>query len=78
MTASAPSSLGCRDASTARRPTLTGRGPAVRAGSSTVSVDVPIVLQDERLTSSEADELLARRERDWRKRKRSSTPWPRH
>lgn len=30
---------------------------------------VPIVLQDERLTSHEADELLARRERDWRKRK---------
>lgn len=37
----------------------------------TATVDVPIVLQDERLTSSEADELLARRERDWRRRKRS-------
>jgi putative Holliday junction resolvase len=34
------------------------------------TIDVPIVLQDERLTSSEADELLARRERDWRRRKR--------
>ena len=32
-------------------------------------VDVPITLQDERLTSHEADELLAGRERDWRKRK---------
>ena len=30
---------------------------------------VPIVLQDERLTSRAADELLARRERDWRRRK---------
>jgi putative holliday junction resolvase len=32
-------------------------------------VTVPISLQDERLTSHEADELLARRERDWRRRK---------
>lgn len=32
-------------------------------------VAVPITLQDERLTSHEADELLAQRERDWRKRK---------
>ena len=32
-------------------------------------VDVPVVLQDERLTSYEADSLLARREKDWRKRK---------
>jgi putative Holliday junction resolvase len=32
-------------------------------------VTVPIALQDERLTSHEADELLARRERDWRRRK---------
>jgi putative Holliday junction resolvase len=30
---------------------------------------VPIVLQDERLTSHAADEWLAERERDWRKRK---------
>jgi putative Holliday junction resolvase len=29
----------------------------------------PVVLQDERLTSYEADGLLAMRERDWRKRK---------
>jgi len=36
----------------------------------TVAVDCPVVLQDERLTSSEADELLARREHDWRRRKR--------
>lgn len=33
------------------------------------AVTVPISLQDERLTSHEADELLAARERDWRKRK---------
>ena len=32
-------------------------------------VNVPIVLQDERLTSHEADALLAARERDWRRRK---------
>ncbi|MDQ3170883.1 MAG: Holliday junction resolvase RuvX, partial [Acidobacteriota bacterium] len=30
---------------------------------------LPVILQDERLTSHEADERLARRERDWRKRK---------
>ena len=32
-------------------------------------ITVPISLQDERLTSHEAEELLARRERDWRRRK---------
>jgi putative Holliday junction resolvase len=32
-------------------------------------IAVPIVLQDERLTSREADELLSKREKDWRKRK---------
>jgi putative Holliday junction resolvase len=32
-------------------------------------LSAPIVLQDERLTSHEAEELLAQRERDWRKRK---------
>jgi putative Holliday junction resolvase len=30
---------------------------------------VPITLQDERLTSHEADEILSQREPDWRKRK---------
>jgi putative Holliday junction resolvase len=30
---------------------------------------LPVVLQDERLTSREAESLLARREPDWRKRK---------
>ena len=30
---------------------------------------IPIATQDERLTSREADEWLAERERDWRKRK---------
>jgi putative Holliday junction resolvase len=33
------------------------------------AIPVPIALQDERLTSHEADELLARTERDWRRRK---------
>lgn len=32
-------------------------------------IDLPVVLQDERLSSHEADSLLARREKDWRKRK---------
>ena len=32
-------------------------------------VVTPITLQDERLTSHDADEILAQRERDWRKRK---------
>ena len=31
--------------------------------------DAPVVLQDERLTSHEAEQLLAAREPDWRKRK---------
>jgi putative Holliday junction resolvase len=34
------------------------------------TVSIPIALQDERLTSHQADELLAGRERDWRKRKK--------
>lgn len=32
-------------------------------------VAVPVVLQDERLSSHEADSLLSRSEKDWRKRK---------
>jgi putative Holliday junction resolvase len=32
-------------------------------------VVIPITLQDERLTSRDAEEILARRERDWRKRR---------
>jgi putative holliday junction resolvase len=32
-------------------------------------VGLPVVLQDERLTSREAESQLAQRERDWRKRK---------
>jgi putative Holliday junction resolvase len=32
-------------------------------------VVIPITLQDERLTSHDADEILAQREHDWRKRK---------
>jgi putative Holliday junction resolvase len=33
------------------------------------SIDLPVVLQDERLSSQEAESFLARREKDWRKRK---------
>jgi putative Holliday junction resolvase len=33
------------------------------------SLNVPVVLQDERLTSREAESALAAREKDWRKRK---------
>ena len=32
-------------------------------------IGVPVILQDERLTSHEAEARLATRERDWRKRK---------
>jgi putative Holliday junction resolvase len=32
-------------------------------------ITVPVVLQDERLSSTEAESRLARREKDWRKRK---------
>ena len=32
-------------------------------------VDVPVILQDERLSSTEAESRLARREKDWRRRK---------
>lgn len=33
-------------------------------------VSIPVALQDERLSSREAESLLALREKDWRKRKR--------
>jgi putative Holliday junction resolvase len=33
------------------------------------AIDVPVVLEDERLSSWEADRLLAEKEPDWRKRK---------
>jgi putative Holliday junction resolvase len=33
------------------------------------SIALPVVLQDERLSSHEAESFLARREKDWRKRK---------
>lgn len=32
-------------------------------------IEVPLVLQDERLSSHEAEQLLSRREKDWRRRK---------
>jgi putative holliday junction resolvase len=34
-----------------------------------LKVEVPVILQDERLSSTEAESRLARREKDWRKRK---------
>lgn len=34
-----------------------------------LQLNVPVVLQDERLSSTEAESRLARREKDWRKRK---------
>ena len=39
------------------------------AQSLTAKLDVPVILQDERLSSTEAEARLARREKDWRKRK---------
>jgi len=33
------------------------------------SIGIPVILQDERLSSREAESELARREKDWRKRK---------
>ena len=42
------------------------RGLAAQLGG---VIGVPVVLQDERLTSREAESLLARSEKDWRKRK---------
>ena len=39
------------------------------AGRLRATIDLPVVLQDERLSSHEAESLLARREKDWRKRK---------
>ncbi len=41
------------------------------AGRLREATPVPVYLQDERLTSHEAEALLARREKDWRKRKAS-------
>jgi len=34
------------------------------------AIDIPVILQDERLSSREAETELARHEKDWRKRKR--------
>jgi putative Holliday junction resolvase len=49
----------------------TDQTPRVRALASalTAQLSIPIVFQDERLTSREAESRLALRERDWRKRK---------
>jgi len=52
--------------------TPTEQTPAVEAFARAVARDsgVPVVLQDERLSSVEAESRLARRHRDWRARKR--------
>jgi putative Holliday junction resolvase len=52
--------------------TPTEQTPAVEAFARAVARDsgVPVVLQDERLSSVEAESRLARRHRDWRVRKR--------
>jgi putative Holliday junction resolvase len=42
---------------------------ALAARLRTLLIEVPLVLQDERLSSREAEALLARTEKDWRKRK---------
>lgn len=49
----------------------THQTPLVQAFASALKtqIDIPVVLQDERLSSHEAESLLARRETDWRKRK---------
>lgn len=51
--------------------TPTDQTPLVEAFAAAVGRDtgLPVVLQDERLTSVEAESRLARRERDWRARK---------
>ena len=60
---------GCRDCSTARRttrpPLVTAFVEALRA-----RIPQPVALQDERLSSVEAESRLALRDRDWRSRKK--------
>jgi putative holliday junction resolvase len=45
-------------------------GARALAAALTERIGVPVHLQDERLTSHEAESLLARREPDWRRRKK--------
>lgn len=49
----------------------TGQTPIVEAFASALKsqIDLPVILQDERLSSREAESRLATRESDWRKRK---------
>ena len=51
--------------------TANDQTPLVQAFAATMAArtPVPVVLQDERLSSHEAEARLARREKDWRKRK---------
>lgn len=51
--------------------TATHQTPVVEAFARALEqrISVPVILQDERLTSHEAESRLAARERDWRKRK---------
>ena len=67
-TGSRPSSSACRAGCPARptsRPRWCSRWSIGLRG----LIPVPIAVQDERLSSHEAEQLLARREKDWRKRK---------
>ncbi|MFM8534564.1 MAG: Holliday junction resolvase RuvX [Acidimicrobiia bacterium] len=49
----------------------TDQTPIVQAFATALKsrLDIPVILQDERLSSHEAESRLARRETDWRKRK---------
>lgn len=49
----------------------TDQTPIVQAFATALKsrLDIPVILQDERLSSHEAESRLARREADWRKRK---------
>lgn len=51
------------------RPTEQTPRVRVMANALASRISIPIVFQDERLSSHEADERLATQERDWRKRK---------
>jgi putative Holliday junction resolvase len=52
--------------------TATDQTPAVEAFAAALeaATSLPVILQDERLSSREAESRLARRARDWRQRKR--------
>ena len=70
-TASHASSSACRGASTGIPTEMTARVEAFAAALGAGVRDCPWRLQDERLSSHEAETLLADREKDWRVRKRA-------